>query len=182
MKLYTKTGDQGTTSLVGGQRVAKNDIRIEAYGTVDELSAHIGYLHDISTNSHKPQLISILSDLMVCGALLAAEDQTIAKLPKLTQSQVEQLEKWTDILMQDVPTLRHFTLPTGNLQLSYSHICRTVCRRAERCIIASRDHHPEIPAVTAQYINRLSDYLYAFGRNTTHSQQSREYIWDPTKI
>lgn len=177
MKLYTKTGDKGTTSLVGGSRVSKDDPRIEAYGTIDELSAHIGHLHDISTNEHSVELVTILSDLMVCGALVAAEDQAIKRLPKLTSENAEQIEQWTDSLVQDLPQLSHFTLPTGNAQLSYSHVCRTVCRRAERRVISARSLNPEIPENVVIYLNRLSDYLYAFGRNTTHSQQTKEYIW-----
>lgn len=181
MKLYTKTGDQGTTSLIGGSRVPKSDVRIEAYGTIDELSAHVGYLHDISTNSHTQELIVILEDLMVCSALLAAEDHSIGKLPHLNEEDVVKLEKWTDALVDGVPVLRYFTLPAGNTQMSYSHICRTVCRRAERRIITARDLHPEIPEIVARYINRLSDYLYAFGRNTTFVQKSTEYIWERHK-
>lgn len=178
MKLYTKTGDTGTTSLVGGSRVSKADSRIEAYGTVDELSAHIGYLRDTSTNVHRDELVTVLENLMVCAALLAAEDQTISRLPKLNEDDIEQLERWTDVLMADVPMLKHFTLPTGNAQMSYTHICRTVCRRAERRIITARADHAEIPEIVGRYINRLSDYLYAFGRNTTHTQQTEEFIWN----
>lgn len=181
MKLYTKTGDKGQTSLVGGSRVAKDDPRIEAYGTVDELASHVGHLHDISTNEHREDLIGILNDLMVCSALLAAEDQTIERLPTLGEEDVLKVEQLTDKLMADVPPLSHFTLPTGNAQVSYTHVCRTVCRRAERRVITSAALHPEIPEVVCRYINRLSDYLYAFGRNTTNTQATTEYIWNSRK-
>lgn len=179
MKLYTRTGDKGTTSLVGGSRVDKDDVRIEAYGTLDELTAHLGYLHDLTTSEHRAELITVLEELMVCQALLAAESQTISKLPKLKKEQIERLERWTDALMQDVPVLRHFTLPAGNVELSYSHICRTVCRRAERRIVTAAKLHSDIPFNVATYVNRLSDYLYAFGRNIAHVQQVKEFEWIP---
>lgn len=181
MKLYTKTGDKGTTSLVGGTRVPKTDPRIEAYGTVDELSANIGYLYDISTNPLREHFITILNNLMACSALLAAEDQTIPKLPKISEDDITEIEKWTDNLMENLPKLHNFTLPVGDIQLSHSHICRTVCRRAERRIITARDINPEIPESVSIYINRLSDYLYAFGRNTVHLNNVKEIEWRPKK-
>ncbi|CDN32160.1 ATP:Cob(I)alamin adenosyltransferase [Mucinivorans hirudinis] len=177
MKLYTKTGDKGTTSLVGGTRAAKDDVRIEAYGTVDELSAHVGYLYDISTNPSKEFFLVVLKKLFDVGALIASEDQTIAKLPKLNDEDIFEIERWTDELMAAVAPLRNFTLPVGDSELSFCHICRTVCRRAERRVITACRQHPEIPENVVIYLNRLSDYLYAFGRNTVAQKKIEEKIW-----
>lgn len=117
MKIYTRSGDRGQTSLVGGSRASKDDPRIEAYGTVDELGAHVGYLHDLSAreagqqDDRREELVWVLDRLMSCAALLAAEDTTLAKLPQITEEDVERLERWIDRLLEGLPELQHFTLP-----------------------------------------------------------------------
>lgn len=178
MKIYTRKGDMGTTSLVGGTRITKSDQRIEAYGTVDELSSHVGYLRDMLPEGDRNSeiLLRILDRLMICEALLASEDAMIPKLPQLDAQDVEFLEQQTDILMEDLPALQNFTLPTGHPLMSYCHVCRTVCRRAEREIVRLG---VEDRPVVGQYINRLSDYLYALGRNMAHTHHAQEFSWKP---
>lgn len=178
MKIYTKTGDAGTTSLIGGTRVSKSEYRIEAYGTVDELMAHIGYLYDQYENNND-QLIEILDRLMSCASILASEDQNIEKLPTITEQDITNLENWTDGMLAEVPQIQHFTLPAGDASMSYTHICRTVCRRAERAAIRSAENGSKIPSEVFKYINRLSDYLYALGRYLAQKNSAKELIWNP---
>lgn len=181
MKIYTRTGDNGSTSLAGGSRVEKDDPRIEAYGTLDELSAHLGYLHDtIDSPQIQEQLEWVLDRLMVCGSWLAAEASVFGKLPRLDPDDVARIERMTDGLLENLPQLRYFTLPCGNPTLSYTHICRTVCRRAERRILtAAREY--EFPALVRAFANRLSDYLYALGRRLGTDAGAREILWEPKK-
>lgn len=178
MTLYTKTGDSGQTSLVGGERVSKAHARLEAYGTVDELMAHIGFLHDMLPvgSPVREQLVEILSRLMDCSALLASQDDTLAKLPQLTAESVSMLEKWTDEHTADLPPLKYFTLPVGLPLLSYTHICRTVCRRAERRVVSCAQENNVSPQVS-MYINRLSDYFYALGRHLAHQNGVDDTKW-----
>lgn len=184
MKIYTRTGDRGTTSLAGGTRAPKNDPRIEAYGTVDELTAHTGYLHDMLDDRHseqKAQLEQILDRLMSCASLLASEDTLMPKLPQIRPEDIEQLETHIDRLQDGLPELRHFTLPCGHRLLSYSHICRTVCRRAERRTVSAADLYPTVPETVRRYLNRLSDYFYALGRRLGHDLGAEELRWEPQK-
>lgn len=180
MKIYTRKGDKGTTSLVGGTRVSKSDLRLEAYGTIDELMAHVGYYFDVydSDNEH---IIEIMDRLMTCSSLLASQDITLAKLPQIAQSDVDDLERWTDELLLELPDLTYFTLPAGSPALSYTHICRTVCRRAERAIIRCNEHQGEVPELVMAYVNRLSDYFYALGRFMGKKTSAREILWKPRK-
>jgi len=191
MKLYTKTGDSGSTSLVGGTRVSKADSRLEAYGTVDELMAFIGHLLDKIADTTKLQgnsfdkeglikeLTQILDRLMAVASLLAAEDLTIEKLPHISQDDTRTLEIETDKLLEGLPLLKYFTLPAGNEMVSYAHICRTVCRRAERRIISNLEAGNAVPHEVTRYVNRLSDYLYALTRRLAHELKARELTWDP---
>ncbi|MCC8034822.1 MAG: cob(I)yrinic acid a,c-diamide adenosyltransferase [Rikenellaceae bacterium] len=184
MKIYTRTGDKGTTSLVGGTRAAKNDPRIEAYGTVDELMAHTGYLHDMLGEKHqeeKKQLEWVLDRLMSCASLLASEDTLMAKLPQVFPDDIARLEKHIDELQEGLPELRHFTLPCGHPQLSYSHICRTVCRRAERRVVGAAEQYPDVPETVRGYLNRLSDYFYALGRRLGYDLGAADVPWEPKK-
>lgn len=182
MKIYTRTGDNGTTSLAGGTRAPKNDPRIEAYGTVDELMAHAGYLHDLLDDRHreqKTQIEWVLDRLMSCASLLAAEDPHSAKLPQVFAEDVGRLETYIDRLQERLPELRHFTLPCGHPQLSYCHICRTVCRRAERRVVGAAMQHPTVPETVGRYLNRLSDYFYALGRRLGYDLGAAEVRWEP---
>lgn len=180
MKLYTKTGDSGTTALVSGQRVSKASLRIEAYGTIDELTAHLGYLHDILPNefgAQKSQLLEILSRTMDCAALMASTDLTIVKLPRIEASHIETLEKWSDELMEGLPVLKKFTLPAGAPSVSYAHICRTVARRAERACIRLNEAEKTADQNALIYLNRLSDYLYAVTRKLSVVILGHEIVW-----
>lgn len=185
MKIYTRTGDKGTTSLVGGTRAAKNDPRIEAYGTVDELMAHVGYLHDLLSAAEQSTLRTelewVLDRLMSGASLLASEDTMLEKLPQLYAEDVTRLESGIDRLQEGLPELRHFTLPCGHPLLSYCHVCRTICRRAERRIVTAAEHYPTVPDVVRQYVNRLSDYFYALGRRLGYNYGAEDIRWEPKR-
>ncbi len=165
MKVYTKTGDKGLTSLFGGQRVPKHHIRIEAYGTVDELNSYIGLIRDqdIDENSIK-SLIEIQDRLFTVGSILATEPgNTKVKVPQLKAEDITFLEKEMDKMNEHLPEMRSFVLPGGHTTVSYCHITRCVCRRAERLI----SHLAEIETIDGmvlQYLNRLSDYLFVLSR------------------
>lgn len=184
MKIYTKTGDTGTTSLVGGVRISKTDARLDAYGTLDELQAHVAYLHDLISN-HKAsaklsveleELLVIVSDMMSLGAILASDGSTAKQIPTFNSQKIEDLEAAIDRISLEVPSISKFTLPVGSTLLSYSHICRTVCRRTEREILRAKEIY-SIPENVLQYINRLSDYLYILGRKIVFTLQIEEKEW-----
>lgn len=179
MKIYTKGGDKGTTSLVGGTRVSKAHTRLNAYGTLDELMAQVGVLHDQlpKDDFRKEELEWILCRVMDCAAILASEDETIEKLPKISDEMIERLENWTDNHLDKLPTLNKFTLPIGHPLVSQSNVVRTVCRRGERCIVKCIDKGIEVPATVEMYVNRLSDYFYALGRSFSHQFAGGEYFW-----
>lgn len=182
MKIYTRTGDAGTTSLVGGTRTSKCDPRIEAYGTIDELMAHVGYLHDMIDDLRlRSELERVLDRLMSCSSLLASEDSMLSKLPQVDGADIVELERSIDALQDGLSPLRHFTLPCGHPQVSYSHVCRTVCRRAERRVVQAVEHYTTIPAVVQGYLNRLSDYLYALGRRLGNDLGVADVKWVPGK-
>ncbi|MEO1256232.1 MAG: cob(I)yrinic acid a,c-diamide adenosyltransferase [Bacteroidota bacterium] len=180
-KLYTKTGDKGKTSLLGGKKISKADLRIEAYGNVDELNSFIGHLKDHANveNRLKQQLYWIQEHLFSLGSILATEpDFTGFELPKITKTEVDQLEVWIDKFDQEVPPLKNFILPGGHPAVSLAHICRTVCRRTERSIIAlSNEEVLDEPIL--QFINRLSDYLFIFARAIGHILGVQEIPWSP---
>ncbi len=180
MKIYTRTGDKGTTALVGGRRISKASLRIEAYGTLDELTAHLGFLastHFSLQGDIQTQLCEIISRVMDCSAIVASEDETLEKLPKITQKHCQELENWCDELLQDLPQLRHFTLPIGSGEMSYAHVCRTVARRSERAMVRVVDGGETISQWALTYINRLSDYLYALSRNIAHNSGTEDVLW-----
>lgn len=180
MKIYTKTGDQGTTGLLGGARVPKSHVRIEAYGTVDELNSHIGMVRDQPVNqSVVDELISIQNTLFVIGAHLASDpDQSNAKIPGMEVEQIEQLELAIDRMDAELPEMRHFILPGGHTSVSAGHIARCVCRRAERQVIGlSAIEHVE--GVIIKYLNRLSDYLFVLCRWMTLKLEIEEVPWRP---
>ena len=183
IKLYTKTGDKGKTSLLGGKKVAKNDMRIEAYGNVDELNSFIGHLKDQEAveNRLKQQLYWIQEHLFSIGSILATEEDFKGfELPKITETEVSQLEVWIDKFESEVPPLKNFILPGGHPAVSLSHICRTVCRRTERSIIALANSS-EIDQVILQFINRLSDYLFIFARVLSVLLNAPEIPWSPSQ-
>lgn len=187
-KIYTKTGDKGETSLIGGTRVPKHHIRIEAYGTVDELNSYIGLIRDMITEKHQQYklLIEIQDRLFTMGSILAADPEKILpagksakmKLPQLINSDVELLEKAIDEMDANLPEMKHFVLPGGHPTVSHSHIARCVCRRAERNVLHLNELFP-VNDLTYKYLNRLSDYLFTLSRQLAIDYKANEIIWLP---
>jgi cob(I)alamin adenosyltransferase len=180
MKIYTKTGDQGTTSLVGGTRLSKAHVRIEAYGTVDELNAYIGLLRDQPVNEGRRDVLKEVQDrLFTIGSHLASEpDQTRKRLPDLHEEDIQLLEREMDALDAQLPPLRAFVLPGGHQSVSYGHVARTVCRRAERMVINLHEQEP-VEDIIIRYLNRLSDYLFMLCRIMTQELGAEEVTWKP---
>jgi len=181
-KIYTKTGDLGSTSLVGGTRLRKDHEKIEAYGTVDELNAWIGVLADAKENSGRIEILREIQDrLFTIGAELASEtEQNKRKLPDLFEADVTLLETEMDTMNEEIPTLRAFVLPGGHSTVSFAHVARTVCRRAERQVIRLSALETVNPLIII-YLNRLSDYLFVISRKITQEQNSPEIAWKPRK-
>ncbi len=184
MKIYTKTGDGGTTALIGGSRVGKNHPRVEAYGSVDELMAHLGHLRDTLPQEQqcalRQELLKILEDLMVLSSTLACEEEQVGKLPVLTGENIRFLEQRIDAMQRELPKLDKFTLPGGHPLVSLAHIARTVCRRAERNAVAIAGG-TEAYETAIRYLNRLSDYLYVLGRKIARDYRAEELLWIPGK-
>jgi cob(I)alamin adenosyltransferase len=180
MKIYTKTGDEGTTSLFGGKRVSKADLRINSYGTVDELNSWIGLLRDQKVNSTRSSgLIEIQNCLFVIGSILATEPgNTKVKIPTLSDNDILFLEKEIDAMDESLPSMRSFVLPGGHQSVSFGHLARTVCRRAERLVIEIHLLEPTNPLVV-KYLNRLSDYLFVLCRKMTMELGATETPWKP---
>lgn len=179
MKIYTKSGDKGTTSLLGGKRVDKSNLRIEAYGTVDELIAHIGLLRDQVPDSAVCELLIHIQDrLMICAAILASDcEDCKVQVPEITNPDVQVLEKEIDSMEKKLPVLSSFILPGGYAPASQSHIARTICRRAERRIVELSTKH-FVPDIVLQYINRLSDYFFVLSRFLLIENQGIELKWN----
>jgi cob(I)alamin adenosyltransferase len=180
MKVYTKKGDKGQTSLIGGTRVPKSSLRIESYGTVDELNAWIGMIRDQEIGeSYKLQLKEIQDRLFTIGSSLASDpEKSSMKIPDLLESDVTYLEECMDEMDESLPEMKFFVLPGGHTTVSYCHLGRCVCRRAERIVIdlAQNDFVAElVPA----YLNRLSDYLFVLGRKLTQDLSAEEIPWKP---
>lgn len=179
--IYTKTGDEGTTSLVGGTRVKKCDLRVEAYGTVDELNSHIGLLAEMVREIDSQtfaQLKEIQNQLFVVQTLLATEDaDTYAKLSQLADDAPATVEKWIDEMDAQVPKLKAFVIPGGSMAAAQCHVARTVCRRAERCIVRAAES-VEIEKNIKQYVNRLSDYLFVTSRYILKCEKKEENFWE----
>ena len=182
MKVYTKTGDQGETSLFGGSRVSKGHLRIHAYGTVDELNSYIGLLSDLSPDeSRNLELIRIQDRLFTLGALLATENEASKKrLPSITIEDVGFLEASIDKMEASLDPIKTFVLPGGHPTVSYCHISRCVCRRAERICVELSEMN-KVEEVVIQYLNRLSDYLFVFSRHLTKILKVNETPWVPEK-
>lgn len=180
MKIYTKTGDQGTTSLFGGKRVSKSDLRIETYGTIDELNSHIGLLRDQPVNASRSEiLIEIQDRLFTMGSMLATEPgNTKVKIPVLSQNDIQFLENQIDAMDALLEPMKFFVLPGGHASISFAHIARTVCRRAERLTIALNELEPVEPLII-QYLNRLSDYIFVLCRMMTKDLGVNETPWKP---
>ena len=183
MKVYTKTGDGGETSLIGGSRVPKTDERVEAYGTVDELGAFTALLTDqlrgdAALSETVDDLNRILSRLMTVEALLAADERGRERLTPLSEGTVSWLEGRIDALQATLPAIDKFTIPGGHPAVSLSHVCRTVCRRAERAALRA-DAACGTDATALVWLNRLSDYFYVLGRMLTRHFGVEETLWIP---
>ncbi len=180
MKIYTKTGDDGTTALFGGQRLPKSDLRIETYGTVDELNSFVGVLRDQPVNqSIQSTLVEIQDRLFTMGSMLATEPgNTKVKIPVLAESDITFLEKEIDRMDALLPPMKFFVLPGGHVSVSFGHVARTVCRRAERLAIALNQHSP-VDALVLKYLNRLSDYLFMLCRWMAYELKIEETPWRP---
>ena len=177
MKIYTKTGDKGQTSLFNGERRSKDDIRIEAYGSVDELNSFLGLLaNKVNDIELKEVLIGIQKNLFDLGSMLANPTNTSKAVIK--EADIEELENGIDNMNEFLPALKTFILPGGNESASLAHVCRTVCRRAERrTITLSLDH--EIEPITIKYLNRLSDYFFVLSRKLIYDAGDTEIQWLP---
>ncbi len=189
MKIYTKTGDDGTTALFGGIRIKKHHIRIESYGTIDELNSWLGLIHDQEIDIHsKKTLKSIQDKLFTVGSILATDpEKAILKngkerlgIPKISSNDIEFLEKEMDAMEETLPPMTHFVLPGGHTTVSYCHVSRTVCRRAERMVALLFEKEPFDENVLS-YINRLSDYLFVLARKLSKDLKVDEIKWIPKK-
>ena len=180
MKIYTKTGDLGTTALFGGQRLPKSDLRIDAYGTIDELNSFLGLLRDQQVNlNRKETLIEIQDRLFTIGSILATEPGNAkVKIPSLHESDVVFLENEIDKMDDQLPPMKFFVLPGGHEAVSIGHVVRTVCRRAERLVIALHEQSA-IDALVIKYLNRLSDYLFVLCRMMANELKIEETPWKP---
>jgi cob(I)alamin adenosyltransferase len=181
MKIYTRTGDDGTTGLIGGTRVKKYDIRLEAYGTVDELNSYLGVVRSLQNDELADRILEkIQHKLFVIGAHLASDDSiTLVKeqMP-LSEADLVLLEKEMDRMNELLPELRNFILPGGCQATSFCHVARTVCRRAERLIVELSEKM-KVDPILIKYINRLSDYLFVLSRKISMDQKAAEILWFP---
>ncbi len=189
MKIYTKTGDKGTTALFGGTRVPKHHIRIDSYGTVDELNSHLGLIRDQDIDAHSKSMLQHIQDkLFTVGAILATDpEKAILKsgkerlnIPKISLKDIELLETEMDTMNESLPQMTNFVLPGGHQTVSFCHIARCVCRRAERLASALNDAEPFQPEALT-YLNRLSDYLFVLARKLSKDLQAEEVKWIPNK-
>lgn len=181
MSVYTRTGDQGSTSLVDGTRVRKDDPRLEAYGTVDELMSHLGLVATLPglDDRDRRELLEAQDRLMTGASLLAAGPGDIAKrMPSLAQGDIDALEREIDRLSAELPPLRSFVLPGGSAPVAQIHIARCVCRRAERRCVALDDAFQR-HEITIKYLNRLSDYLFVLSRTVSERNGTPQNIWTP---
>lgn len=180
MKIYTKTGDKGQTSLIGGTRVPKHHLRIESYGTVDELNSYIGLIRDQQISEHQQQVLKEIQDrLFTIGSMLASDpEKSKMKIPDLHTEDIELLEKEIDAMNEELPELRHFILPGGAQSVSFCHLARCVCRRAERiCVHLSEESLVDDQVMV--YLNRLSDYLFVLSRKLCFDLKIEENKWIP---
>lgn len=181
-RIYTKTGDTGKTSLLGGTRVPKSHLRIEAYGTVDELNSYIGLCRDLLTDEHSITTLQEVQDrLFTIGSTLATDPkkQKKMKLPDLKEADLLLLEKEIDTMMAVLPEMKSFVIPGGNASISHLHIARCVCRRAERCAVRLGSKAGEVDPEVIKYLNRLSDYLFVLARYTALKLGVADIPWRP---
>ncbi|EAZ79212.1 cob(I)yrinic acid a,c-diamide adenosyltransferase [Algoriphagus machipongonensis] len=182
MKIYSKTGDKGTTALLGGKRVQKSDLRIDAYGTIDELNSFLGLVRDQPVNIGRADLLKEIQDrLFTIGADLATvPGKDKVKKPDLHKEDITLLENEIDQMESKLPPLTAFILPGGNQSVSFCHVARTVCRRAERISVQLSTLEP-VSELVIQYLNRLSDFLFVLGRLMSQELGAEEQTWKPRK-
>lgn len=189
MKIYTKTGDKGTTALYGGTRVPKYHLRIEAYGTADELNAYIGLIRDQKIDDHTSKtLLKVQNELFTLGAMLATppEKEKLKSgkdrlnIPKITADSIAYLENEIDTMEKSLTPMTHFILPGGHQTVSFCHIARCICRRTERLVVELNEKEP-IDAAILSYLNRLSDFLFVLARKLTKDNQAAEIPWISTR-
>lgn len=181
-KIYTKTGDKGSTSLIGGVRVPKNHIRIESYGTVDELNSYLGMVRDMAQNTLVSEWLHEIQDrLFTIGSVLATDPgkEVKMKLPDLHDNDVIWLEQKIDEMNESLPEMRSFILPGGQLAASTTHVARCVCRRAERICVGMQEHNEVAPEIIIRYLNRLSDFLFVLARYIAHINGVEDTPWRP---
>jgi len=181
-KIYTKTGDKGKTSLIGGTKVYKSDLRIEAYGTVDELNSFVGLCLDHLKSSTINNVLAEIQDrLFTIGSALACdpEKETKLKIPDLHEEDIVLLEIEIDKMNETLPIMKSFILPGGHVAVSILHVARTVCRRAERCCVKMQKKEMEVELLIIKYLNRLSDYLFVLARFAAHQLGAEEIPWKP---
>ncbi|MEO9532591.1 MAG: cob(I)yrinic acid a,c-diamide adenosyltransferase [Crocinitomicaceae bacterium] len=182
MKVYTKKGDKGLTGLIGGTRVPKSSLRIDAYGTVDELNSYMGLLRDNAVSEeYKQEIIFIQDRLFTLGSWLASDpEKSKMTLPEIKQEDIEILEKSIDKMDKELEPMKFFVLPGGHQTVSFCHIARCVCRRAERLVVELNAQAEQNPVIIA-YLNRLSDYLFVYSRYLTLKLEAEEIPWIPKK-
>ncbi len=185
-KIYTKTGDKGTTSLIGGTKVLKSHLRIEAYGTVDELNSYIGLCKDLLSDEQAKNILQEVQDrLFTIGSSLACDPvkEPKMRIPDLKETDIELLEREMDRMNEGIPPMRNFILPGGHPTLSHLHIARCICRRAERCCVRlefdtdSKQENLQTETLIIKYVNRLSDYLFVLSRYAGHQMKVEEIPW-----
>jgi cob(I)alamin adenosyltransferase len=180
MKIYTKKGDKGKTGLIGGTRVSKASLRIESYGTVDELNSWLGVIRDGEIKSnYQEQLIEIQDRLFTVGSSLACDpEKSSMKIPDLLNEDVQLLEKWMDEMDQELEPMRSFILPGGNQTSSFCHVARCICRKAERNVVVLSENE-FVAELVLMYLNRLSDYLFVLARKIAKDQGAIDHPWKP---
>ena len=181
MKIYTRTGDTGTTGLLGGARVPKDHLRIEAYGTVDELNSHMGLLRDVASPHHHELIVGIQNKLFAIGSRLASSSEEEASrfhVPALSDADIAVLENAMDAMDAELEPMRNFILPGGHPTVSQAHVARTVCRRAERRVVQLAAHEP-LPEIVVKYLNRLSDLLFMMARHLGKLHGVADTPWVP---
>jgi cob(I)alamin adenosyltransferase len=181
-KIYTKTGDLGKTSLIGGTKVPKSHLRIDSYGTIDELNSYIGLVSDLISDSNSKIILKEIQDrLFTVGSSLACDPdkEPLMKIPDLKEKDIELLEKEIDKMNEALPAMKFFILPGGHQAVSTTHVARCVCRRAERSCVNMQEHELFVEPLVIKYVNRLSDYLFVLARYIGHLLKVEEIPWKP---
>lgn len=182
LKIYTKTGDLGLTSLIGGTKVPKSHLRIETYGTVDELNSYIGLIGDLIEDTHSKIILKEIQDrLFTVGSSLACDPdkEPLMKIPDLKETDIELLENEIDRMNEVLTPMKYFILPGGHITISSTHVARCICRRAERLCVNMQEHGLFVDPLVIKYINRLSDYLFVLSRHVGHLLKVEEVSWKP---